>query len=849
MKDKQSTPQHLLKEDFEKLIQELELHQIELRLQNEELQLAKAQAVIEAEKYKELYDFAPIGYFTLDRKSEISKLNLTGAKMIGINRSQLINKPFHQFISQDTIFAFQQFIENLFKNQVKGSCDITLLSDTNVAMYVHLIGIVDQNGEQCYITSTDVSEQNEAEEKLKESERLYRKLFDQANEGLILLTMDGKIAELNQSFAQMHGYTVDEMRNMDIRDLDVLREDALESRAEITQRILDGEVVRFEVEHYHKNGHSLILSDTVSIINIKDQKYFLAFHQDITERKQAENALKESEEKYRQIFDNAFDIMSIYEVTEDGRYKVIDFNSTEAKLIGNIENYQNRYIDECIPPDLYDQFKQNYERCIREEKIIIYDEQINFQNINKTFNTQLIPLKNSCGRIHRIIVISRDVSENKILTTQLTDQNEKLNLLNKDLTIAKDKAEQSDKLKSAFLANMSHEIRTPMNGILGFSSLLKLPGLTGEEQLEYIKIIERSGARMLNIISEIMDISKIESGMVGLNLQVININEKIENVFKLLKPEADKKGIQLALRNGLPAIKSKAVSDSEKLYSILTNLVKNAIKYTDKGTIEFGYDVVETHNYASSSNGHGIDVETHNCASSQDVYGGVEETHNRASLLQFYVKDTGIGIHPERQEAIFDRFVQADISDVQARQGAGLGLSISKAFVEMLGGKIWAESEIGIGSTFYFTLPFIVELKKDNDAKDSAASDNTSKKIENLKILIAEDDETSEIYVSIIAGEFSNDLLKARTGSETIEIARQNPDIDLILLDIQMPEMNGYEATRQIRQFNKEVIIIAQTAYALAGDREKAIAAGCNDYIEKPIKKELLIELINKYFK
>ena len=815
-KDNQSTPPHLLIDEFQKLIQELEVHQIELKLQNEELQSSKAQAILEAEKYKELYDFAPMGYFTLDRKGNILKLNLAGAKMLGRNRSELIYKPFHHFITQDKNPAFHQFLEKLFNNQPKESCNVTLLSKTNDAIFVHLSGIVAQHGSQCYITASDITDRSHAEEKLKESERLYRKLFDQANEGLILLTMDGRIAELNQSFAQMHGYTVEEMKNMDIKELDVLKEDAFDGRAAIIQRILNGEVVRFEVEHFHKDGHSFILSDTVSVINISGQKYFLAFHQDITERKQAEKALMESEVKYKQIFDNTFDIMSIYEVTEDGRYKVIDFNATEAKLLGSVDNYKDRYIDECIPPDLFEKFKQNYERCIKTESIIVYDEVINYQNINKTFNTQLIPLKNSSGRIHRIIVISRDVTENKTLTAQLTKQNEELNFLNKDLTIAKEKAEQSDHLKSAFLANMSHEIRTPMNGILGFSSLLKLPGLTGEEQQEYIKIIERSGARMLNVISEIMDISKIEAGMVSANFQEINVNEKIENVFKLLKPEADKKGILLSFKNGLPAKDANVVSDSEKFYSILTNLVKNAIKYTDKGSIEFGYVIVEKiHEFS----------------------------------LRFFVKDTGIGIPIERQEAIFDRFVQADISDVQARQGAGLGLSISKAYVEMLGGEIWVESEKGNGSTFYFTLPFNENSKEDIDSKNLIRSEKEANMIEDLKILIAEDDEASEIYVSILVNDYSKNLLKVHTGPETVKVCRQNPDIDLILLDIQMPEMNGYEATRAIRQFNKDVIIIAQTAYALAGDREKAIDAGCNDYIEKPIKKEFLIEMINKYFK
>jgi signal transduction histidine kinase len=238
-----------------------------------------------------------------------------------------------------------------------------------------------------------------------------------------------------------------------------------------------------------------------------------------------------------------------------------------------------------------------------------------------------------------------------------------------ELIQAKQKAEESDRLKTAFLANMSHEIRTPMNGILGFSSLLKEPDLVGEKREEYIDIIEKSGARMLNILSDIINISKIESGQMVVRCTEVNVNELIKNIFVLLRLDAEARKITLTYNNGLRTEEAWVKTDREKLNSILSNLVKNAIKYTDKGSIEMGYSKMD-------------------------------------DILTFYVKDTGIGIPKIRQEAIFDRFVQADISDVQAREGAGLGLSIAKSLVELLGGKIWVESEEGVGSAFYFTLPY-----------------------------------------------------------------------------------------------------------------------------------------------
>jgi CheY-like chemotaxis protein/nitrogen-specific signal transduction histidine kinase len=407
-------------------------------------------------------------------------------------------------------------------------------------------------------------------------------------------------------------------------------------------------------------------------------------------------------------------------------------------------------------------------------------------------------LKDKEGIIIGTVFIARDITEHIQLENELIK--------------AKEHAEQSDRLKSAFLANMSHEIRTPMNGILGFASLLKEPGLTGEKQQEYIRIIEKSGARMLNIINDIVDISKIEADLMIVNNKVTNINEKIEFIYIFFKPQVEDKGMQLFFKNTLPAKEATIRTDSEKVYSILTNLVKNAIKYSKEGVIEFGY-------------------------------------LKKGETLEFYVTDTGIGIPKDRQSAIFERFIQADITDKMALQGTGLGLSISKAYVEMLGGKIWVESKEGIGTTFYFTLPYNAEPEEKYVVGNIVPAQDEKNQINDLKILIAEDDEISEMLITIDVDKFGKEILKARTGNATVEICRKNPDIDLILMDIQMPDMNGYEATRQIRQFNKDVVIIAQTAFGLSGDREKAIEAGCNDYIAKPINRAELLALIQKHFK
>jgi signal transduction histidine kinase len=268
------------------------------------------------------------------------------------------------------------------------------------------------------------------------------------------------------------------------------------------------------------------------------------------------------------------------------------------------------------------------------------------------------------GNLKFLVGVAQDITERKKLEQELVE--------------AKLLAEENDRLKSAFLANMSHEIRTPMNGILGFAELLKEPKLTGEEQLEYIDIINKSGTRMLNIINDIITISKVESGQMKVFVSETDINEQIDYIYTFFKQEIATKGMEFIAKKSLSVKECIVSTDREKIYAILTNLVKNAIKFSEKGTIEFGYDLV---------------------------------ANKHPESLQFFVKDNGIGIPKDKQIEIFDRFIQADIGNARAFQGSGLGLSISKAFVEMLGGKIWVESEPGKGSTFYFTIQCTNEKK------------------------------------------------------------------------------------------------------------------------------------------
>jgi|WetSurMetagenome_2_1015567.scaffolds.fasta_scaffold00658_6 signal transduction histidine kinase len=420
--------------------------------------------------------------------------------------------------------------------------------------------------------------------------------------------------------------------------------------------------------------------------------------------------------------------------------------------------------------------------------------EIKENNENKTYSIIKQPVKNQPGS--RLVII-RDISI--------------LKQAEKELIIAKERAEESDKLKSAFLANMSHEIRTPLNGILGFTELLKMSDVTAKQQNDYLDIIKKGGDQMLNIINDIIDISKIEAGQIKIVNSETNINDQLEFLFSFFRPEAEAKGISLIYKSTLTKEEANIITDKEKVYAILANLVKNAIKFTRTGFVEYGYI-------------------------------------KKDSTIEFYVKDTGIGIPSDQKDIIFERFRQGSESLTRNYEGTGLGLSISKAYAEMLGGNIWFESEYGRGSVFYFNLPFNDKLEFKAGFSSFAPEESQDKKINNLVILIVEDNLPSEMLLTRLVRPFSKKILKVTTGHEAVEACRNNPDLDLVLMDIKLPEMDGYQSTREIRKFNKDLVIIAQTAFGLMDEREKAAEAGCNDFIAKPINRIAFLALIQKYF-
>lgn len=523
---------------------------------------------------------------------------------------------------------------------------------------------------------------------------------------------------------------------------------------------------------------------------------------EIERRLNTEKKLRESENRLSMLMQESPSVIEIYDV--DGLQ--ISVNKAYEKLWGVQASKTLFHFNILKDKAIKDAGLNKYiERAYHGESVSLHDYQFQtkmmepsaYSSHERWLSTKMYPLKNQHGEVTHVVLNHEDVTKQKEAEIKILK--------------AKDRAEESDRLKSAFLANMSHEIRTPMNGILGFADLLKYPVHYELDRDMYIDLIEESGARMLNIIDDLIYMSKVESGQMEISVSETSINKQIESVYNVFQSEAKSKNIEFSVTKLLPKNGSIIRTDREKLNIILTNLVKNAIKFCVEGSIEIS--VV-----------------------------------NKGDCLEFLVKDTGIGIPKERQEAIFDRFIQADIGDQRAFEGAGLGLSISKAFVDMLGGEIWLKSKQGIGTTFYFTLPLNLDVEEDDSLKHEMFSSKFNQNDMNLKVLIVEDDNVSMNLIDLLLKPLSREIITAKNGEEAVKLYAENQDIDLILMDIKMPELDGYAATRQIREMNKGVIIIAQTAFVLPGDKEKSIAAGCNDYITKPIFKEKLMRLISKYF-
>lgn len=516
-------------------------------------------------------------------------------------------------------------------------------------------------------------------------------------------------------------------------------------------------------------------------------------------QKMAEDELKESEKRLRQIIDTVPHM--IYAKDAVGTFILANKATADAYGLKVTEVEGQRQSIIHGQQDEIKKFEEDEKLLMKSSKLMISSEEkfTDFKGDTHILQTIKIPFPTGNGSRVGLLGVAIDITDQKISEVELKH--------------AKERAEESDRLKTAFLANMSHEIRTPMNAIIGFSELLNDPDLTFETRDEFIRLITENSKMLLNLIEDIIDVAKIEAEQIKIIKSTCQVNLIIDELASFYRNELKKypeKKIKIKVTKGNPDLSFAIVSDPLRFKQIMNNLIGNALKFTEKGLIEFGYEIMKDY-------------------------------------LQFYIRDTGIGLPIEKLNVIFERFRQAEESTTKEYGGTGLGLTISSKLIELLGGKIWVESVLHSGSTFYFTLPLHLATgyeKMKQHAEHSGKHNWTGK-----NILIAEDENSNFELLKATLLRTNANVIWVKNGKEAVDFCRTNDSIDLVLMDIRMPEMNGYEATEVIKARNPHLPVVSLTAYAMADDREKSISAGCDDYISKPIKPNELIEKISVYMK
>lgn len=391
---------------------------------------------------------------------------------------------------------------------------------------------------------------------------------------------------------------------------------------------------------------------------------------------------------------------------------------------------------------------------------------------------------------------------------QLKISTDHLETKNAELLVAKEKAEESNRLKTEFINNMSHEIRTPLNGVIGFSHLIVDPELPEDKHDFYVSVIQNSGNQLMRIIDDILEISRLGAKQVEVKDEVVCMNHLLLELYTIFNIKAREKELSLHMVNELDDQDSTILTDQVLVKKTVSNLLENAVKYTRDGSVEMGSRMDE-------------------------------------NSLQIFIKDTGIGIRKEMQEAVFERFAQEEKELTDKVGGLGLGLSIALENARLLGGTIQLKSEKGVGSEFLFNIPYrSVDASEHNEVEELEDLSNE------LKILVVEDEQINYLFIEALLGrivELECEILHAKNGQEAVDLCSDHADIDLALMDIRMPIMNGFEATQRIKAFRPGLPIVAQTAYSTAEDKMKAISAGCDDFISKPIRQEILHTVIDRF--
>ncbi|MCF8372502.1 MAG: PAS domain S-box protein [Bacteroidales bacterium] len=743
---------------------------------------------------RKLMDASPMGIMHLDREGRITYENLRMSEiMSGVKqrRPELIGRRVFDFpgIMDGSL---GKYLSEVFQGKSVLSKEIRYTSIHGRTIDLELNGapMCSLKGEMegAIIIVEDIGRRLKAEAEIIQIDKMYRLIFENSPLGIGMSTYKGQLLAYNQKLADYFGYSEEEFKAMSTSQLYTNQQDRESVLAILNE---EGRVKDFKVSFRRKDGSEFFAEINIHPYEIDGEEAMMVVVNDITNR-------IESEENIRVLSSSVEQSPASIVITDkQGHIEYINskFTQVSGKTLEDVKGKSAiGMISRFNSSELIDQINTE---LLNKGKVIseIQNETGNGDKIWERF--QVSTIVNSKQEVTHYLGIHEDITSQKTHAMEMER--------------AREIAEKSDKVKTVFLATMSHELRTPLNAIIGFSSLIESDSENPETR-SFGNIINKSGQHLLSIINDMFDISVIESGNIKLYKEQFKISNFFEETYQVLRADQERTGkfhIELSRKIPKGYNDQMIVTDKGRLSQIFVNLLKNAFKFTESGSIEFGISQVE------------------------------------GSSITFYVKDTGVGIPKEQQGLIFNLFQQVDDIYTRKSSGAGIGLALCKKLVECMGGSIALESEAGIGSTFYVTLNEVIPRIQIEPVRKS-----TSSIVPDLKgnlILIAEDEESNFRLLKAWVERTGANIVWVKDGQEAVDYIAGNPQIDLILMDVKMPRLNGYKATQLIKQMQPDIPIVVQTAYALSGDVEKAMLSGCNSYVSKPVSKSKLYKELTKY--
>ncbi len=814
----------LLPENIEKMspavikrtLHELQVHQIEVEMQNEELRLAGEELKALHERYFDLYDMAPVGYFTISEKGLIIEANLTIATLLGITKRNLVKQPLSRFISKEYQEIYYLHRNQLFETGKPQTCELRMVKKNKTAFWAYLEAIAAQDNQGkpvCRVTISDMSTRKKSEEALRESEERFDQLAMKSGTITWEVDFQGLYTYVSHVSETVLGYRPDEIVGQ-MHFYDLHPESEREAFKKAAFAVFDRKESFLNLENaaQTKDGRQVWLSTSgIPLLNHDGTlRGYRGSDTNITDRKRMEDTLRESEEKYRSLSNNIPDI--IYSLDKMGN--VIAVNKAIERYGYAIDIIVGNQFPDIFHPDDREMVGNSFLKAMEDHRE--YTRGLQFRLLAKDGSASWVELTSHMrfdeqGHYLQEEGVIRDITDRKRAEEELRQ--------------AKALAEAANKAKSEFLANMSHEIRTPMNAIVGMADILMESELTAEQQ-KYAETLRNAGENLLELINGILDLSKVEAGLVVLEKTEFDLDSIMNKVCDLMYLKTKGSSIRIACAP-LHNIPATLIGDPQRLMQIFINLVGNAMKFTKQGEIILG-------------------VET--------ISGSLDSDDKETVELRFFVKDTGIGIPPDKVELIFEMFTQADSSTTRKYGGTGLGLHISKHLLELMGGRIWVESEVGKGSTFFFTATFgigktAIPLAEKTEVASSVGDKPVEQKT--LNILLVEDNDDNRLLLLYYLKKTPHHVDVAENGAIAVE-KFSSGKYDLVLMDVQMPVMDGYTATGEIRKLEesrglKRTSVLALTANAMKEDEQKSREAGCDGHLTKPIRKAVLLEAIEKY--